>query len=167
MSLPSLNRRHVLFGLGAALGTFALPGCTLTPVYSDRGAAAQRLNLRYAAPNSRLEQVFYQTLSARAGATRNHDAPELSVSIAISESRIGLTTVSTPLTEYQIVAAANYQVRRGDEVLVSGRRTATGGYQRSGQLVANDAAKSDAEERVVRALAETVRLALVAELSAP
>ncbi len=166
MSLPSLNRRNVLFGLGA-LGALALPGCTLTPVYSDQGVAGQRLNLRYAAPNSRLEQVFYQTLSARMGATRHHDAPELSVSISISESRIGLTTVSTPLTEYQIVAAANYQVRRGDEVLVAGRRTAAGGYQRSGQLVANDAAKSDAEERVVRALAETVRLALVAEFSAP
>lgn len=164
MSLPSLSRRRVLFGLGA-LGALILPGCTLTPVYSDQGAGGQRLNLRYVAPNSRLEQVFYQTLSARAGTARGAEVPELSVSISISESRVGLTTVSTPLREYQIVAAADYRVSRAGEVVISGRRTAAGGYQRSDQLVANEAAKNDAEERVVRALAETVRLALVAELS--
>lgn len=133
--------------------------CTLTPVHGPSGSQ-QRLDLAYAAPNSRLEQVFYQTISARLGTDPAPGAPLLSASISISAARVGLSTVSSPVTDYQIVARASYRITRDGEVVHSGSRTATAGYQTTGQIVADDAARADAEERAVRAVAETVRMAL-------
>lgn len=153
----------------AAMALALLPlaaACTLTPVHGT-ASSQQQLALAYAEPASRLEQVFYQTLSARLGKATGAGAPTLSASIAISSSRVGLSTVSSPVTDYQIVARASYRITRDGEVIHSGTRTATAGYQTTGQLVADDAARADAEDRAVRALAETVRLALSAETLAP
>ena len=49
-----------------------MSACTLTPVYSGRLAEQPLLDLAYAKPNNRLEQIIYQDLALRLGAS---DAP--------------------------------------------------------------------------------------------
>ena len=46
----------------------------------------------------------------------------------------------------------------------AGTRSATAGYRTNGQIVADDAARAAAEEQAARSAAETIRLALLADL---
>lgn len=143
----------------------ALAGCTLTPVYGDPAAARSNLALNYAEPETRLEQVVYQTLSARLNST-DTSAPVFSASVSAGASRLGVSEISSPLTDYLVTATINYTVTQNGTTLASGRRTGTASYQTTGQYVADDAARANAQEQAARAAAETVRLALIAELAA-
>lgn len=143
---------------------FALGGCTLTPVYGDAAATNAALTLAYAEPSSRLEQIVYQELSGRFG-TGGAGAPVFSASVAVSTTSIGLSDVPSPVTNQQVVATIAYSVTRDGVVLTSGSRSATSGYQTTGQIVADQAAQAGAQEQATRAAAETVRLALIAALA--
>lgn len=142
----------------------ALGGCTLTPVYGEAAVAGEALALSYAEPQTRLEQVLYQTLSARLGRAET-GAPEFSATVGTSATRIGLSSVPGPVSDRQVVATVTFSVVRDGAVLASGRRSATAGYQTTGQIVADQAALTGAEEQATRAAAETVRLALIAALA--
>jgi LPS-assembly lipoprotein len=50
--------------------------------------------------------------------------------------------------------------------VAGGTRSATTGYRTTGQSIADDAARTAAEEQAAKAAAETVRLALLAVLQA-
>lgn len=141
-----------------------LSGCTLTPVYGQPGAASA-IHLTYAEPSTRLEQVFYRHVSAGLGMTGAGEAGQLAATVRVSSTRAGLSAVSSPVNDYQIVATVTYTVTRNGSVIARGSRTSASGYQTTGQIVGNDAARSAAEEQAVRAAAEQVRLALIAELS--
>lgn len=146
------------------LGAFSLAGCTVSPVHTQAQAGPQeRLDLRYGAPSNRLQQVFYQALSARTG-TPSADAPELTIAISSAVSRIGLANIASPVTDYQVTMRGTYTVRQGDTVLATGTRAVSSGFTIPGQVLANDAARAQAEEEAARALADAVRLALYAEL---
>lgn len=161
------NRSSILRAAAFALAVSAplvLAGCTLTPVYGDAAAARSELALNYAEPSSRLEQIVYQTLSAR---LRPGDAgaPTLSATVSSSASRTGLADVASPMTDRQITVTINYSVTRDGTVVTSGRRDASVGYQTSGQYLADDSARAGAQEQAARAAAENVRLALIAALA--
>lgn len=147
----------------AVSATVILGGCSLTPVYGD-AAARSALALNYAEPDNRLEQIVYQTLSARLGGG-DAAAPLFSASVSASASRLGVSEVASPLTDYLVTATIDYRVTRDGTVLTSGRRTATATYQTTDQYLADDAARISANEQAVRAAAETVRLALIAALA--
>ena len=142
----------------------ALSGCTLTPVYGEAATAEAALALSYAEPASRLEQIVYQTLSDRLGG-QSAGAPEFSARVSTSATRIGLSGVPSPVTDRQVVATISYRVANGETVLASGTRSATAGYQTTGQILADQAAQAGAEQQATRAAAETVRLALIAALA--
>ena len=154
------------FCLGVALvATGLLAGCTLTPVYGDVAVSGQSVALSYAEPQTRLEQLVYRTLSARLGAP-NAAAPQFSAEVSSSATRIGLSDVAGPVSEYQLTVTITYRVERDSAELASGTRSATAGYRTNGQIIADDAARTAAEEQAAKAAAETVRLALLADLQA-
>ncbi|RDE08519.1 hypothetical protein [Pelagibacterium lacus] len=173
MWLPSFNaiggaRALRALALAVALGAgLAVSACTLTPVYGDAAAAQQALELRHAAPNDRLEQVFYRALALRVPSGSADTVPEVSVSVSASTSRIGLTTIASPVRDHQVVARAAYTVTRDGETIASGTHTATAGYQTTGQLVADNQARDAAIERAVQQAAQSVRLELLGRLGTP
>ncbi|SDG22307.1 hypothetical protein [Pelagibacterium luteolum] len=137
----------------------------MTPVYGDAAATQSVLALTYAEPQSRLEQVFYRELSARLSAPHNPNAPELSARVSVSATRLGLSEVASPVVDRQIVANVTYSVTRDGAVIASGSRRASANYQTTGQIVGDDEARINAQEAAVRAAADMVRLALLAELA--
>lgn len=162
MSFASVFRAAALgFALSASL---ALSGCTLTPVYGDAAAARSSLALSYAEPETRLEQVVYQTLSARLGSD-DPSAPRFSATVSAGVSRLGVSELSSPLTDYLVTATITYTVAQNGTTLTSGSRTGTASYQTTGQYLADDTARANAQEQAARAAAEAVRLALIAALA--
>ncbi|WP_421951822.1 LPS assembly lipoprotein LptE [Pelagibacterium sp.] len=156
--------RAVSLGVALAAAGF-LAGCTLTPVYRDVDMPSQSLALRYAEPQTRLEQVVYRTLSGRLGPS-DAAAPQFSAQVSATATRIGLSEISGPITENQLTLTITYRVVENGVSVTSGTRSATAGYRTTGQIVADDAARAAAEEQAARAAAETVRLALLADLRA-
>lgn len=162
MSFASVLRAA---GLALVLAApMALAGCTLTPVHGGAGQIAP-LALTYAEPNSRLEQVAYQALSARFD-QGGPESPEVRLRVSTGATRLGLSATRSPVTERMITATLTYSVVQNGETLASGSRQASANYHTTGQTVADDAARAGAEEQAIRAAAETVRLALIAELGA-
>lgn len=156
-------------GLAALL--LALPltlsACTsLTPVYGDRGmAAAVTQPLAFAAPNSRVEQVVYQELGLRFAKTiPGPDTPLLAVTVSVSNSTQGRS--AAPFTHYVATATANITLTRKGAVLFTGTRKADAPYSARGQAFADRQAEAAAAEQAARAVAESVRLAVIAALAA-
>jgi LPS-assembly lipoprotein len=152
--------------LGAALTAAAsLAGCTLTPIYGGANAANASLALSYAEPETRLEQVVYRTLSDRLG-PNVAGAPQFSAQVSSNTTRIGLSSISGPIAENQLTITITYLVVDDGMSVAGGTRSATTGYRTTGQSIADDAARTAAEEQAAKAAAETVRLALLAVLQA-
>lgn len=150
-------------GLALVLAApMALAGCTLTPVHGNAGQVAP-LALSYAEPNSRLEQVAYQALSARFD-QGGPESPEVALRVSVGNTRLGVSATRSPVTERMITATVTYTLVQNGVTLASGSRQASANYHTTGQTVADDAARIGAEEQATRAAAETVRLALIAEL---
>ena len=139
-----------------------LAACTITPVHDRQGAAGPQIALRYAEPATRLEQVFYQELSLHLPESRDTLAPLLTVSLSTANQRIGESRVASPVVERQVIVQAHYRLERDGELIASGTRSATAGFQAVGQVIADDEALANAQERAVRAAAQTVRQALYA-----
>lgn len=158
----SSARRGALLALAAA--TLVLAGCTIAPVHGDRGAMTSApLPLAYASPDTRLEQVFYQTLAARLGTTDAPDAPIVTARVLSSASDIGLSDRREPVTDRQAVATITYRVEKSGEILASGRRTATAHYRSTGQVLADDIARQKADKDAVRAATQSVIAALLTD----
>jgi hypothetical protein len=156
--------------VGSALLTVALlaplAACTgIRPVYSDAGLGATRVDVAYAAPNNRLEQIIYQDLALRLGKA---DGNVPTVSISASGRSAGLTssTVSSPVTARQVTVTATLKVTAPDgTVLFSGVRSQTADLTHSVQALANQQATATAERQAALLLADTLRLQIIAALA--
>lgn len=156
--------------LAAALAApVLLAGCSgLRPVYGSNGVGQEQLAFRYAEPASRLDQIILQELSLRLGRGTDPDAPEVRISTSSGSRTLTRTGVSRPTTQREMTVNATYTVAAANgEVLISGTRRATAQYATSGQVLADESAADDARERAARAVADTVRLSILAELAAP
>lgn len=167
-----ISRRGALRAaiIAAALtAPLVLAGCSgLRPVYGPDGVASEQLAFGYAEPGSRLDQIIIQDLSLRLGSGGGPDAPKIRISAAAGARTLTRTAVSKPSTQREVAVTASYVVAAADgSVLVSGRRRATAQYATSGQVLADEAARQDAEARAARAVADTIRLSILAELAAP
>lgn len=149
---------------GLVLAGLLLAGCSVTPVHTGV-SGANAVNLTYAEPLTRLEQIFYRHMSAGLGSDSVADDGQLSARIRVSSSRIGLANVSSLVTDHQITATVGYSVNKDGQTIATGSRTATANYQTTSQIVGDDVARASAEEQAVRAAAEQIKLALFAELS--
>lgn len=167
MSLSKALRPIALAGI-LALST-ALGACSFAPVYSSGTLASQPLlNLAFAKPNSRLEQVVYQELSLRFGHSEAPDAPLAQVYVSSSAADTMLSQTANPEKPVEVTATATLTITYRDgsgKPPVTLTRFATAGYTRSDQVLADREAAREAAERAAKAAAESLRLGLLAALS--
>jgi len=155
--------------LSAALfiGAAAMGACSFQPVYSGRLAENSRLELAYASPNSRLEQIIYQDLSFRLGETQSKTAPLVTISVSNGTAEPFLSATPNPNKprEATVTALLTITPRDGvDTAPIAITRTARAQYTNNGQVEADQAAAIEAQERAARSVAESLRLAVLAAL---
>ncbi|WEJ33447.1 LPS assembly lipoprotein LptE [Devosia sp. SD17-2] len=149
-------------------GGVALSACSFQPVHSGRLAEAAQMQLAYAAPNTRLEQIVYQELSFRLGTSARPDAPLVSISVRPETAVAFRSQTANPHKLHEARVTGDLVITYRDN---SGRapvrvtRTATAQFNRSGQVLAEQAAELEAQERAAKALAESLRLAIYAALA--
>lgn len=167
MSWSKALRHSVLAGIILGLPV-ALGACSFSPVYSGTLAAQPGLNLAYAKPTSRLQQIIYQELALRFGRSDSETAPLVTVSASGSAAEMMVTPTTNPAKPLMVTVTATLTVTARDGSDTPPRsftRSATADYTRSGQVMADNAAAENAAERAARSAAESLRLALLAALS--
>jgi len=168
MSWSSALRPVVLAGLVLSAGA-ALGACSFAPVYRSATPLSQsELNLAYAEPTTRLEQIIYQDLALRLGSSDAATAPLVSVATTTSAARVGLSATGNPNTLNRLTLTATLTVTQrdgSDAAPIRFTRQASAEYSTSGQVLADTAAANDAAARAARAAAESLRLTLLAALS--
>ena len=167
MSLSKPWRRILFAGFALAMAT-ALGACSFTPVYSGTLASQPMLDLAYAKPASRLEQVIYQQLALRFGSSDAATAPLATVSAGSSAATVGLSVTANPnkLSRMTVTATLTITPRDGSATApITFTRVASADYTTSGQVLADTAAAEEAAERAAKAAAESLRLAVLASLS--
>ena len=165
-SAAGLARAMAVAGLACAVTT--LGACSFSPVYSGTLASQPMLNLAFAKPTTRLEQVVYQELALRFGSSNAPTAPLATVSVSSAAGGIGLSATTNPNKLYRAVVTATLTIARRDGTdakPLSFTRQAAAEYTTSGQVLADTAAANEAAERAAKAVAESLRLAMLASLS--
>lgn len=165
----SSNRmlRVGLVGLTLSLTGIAVSACTFRPVYSGNGLAQQRLEVAYAKPATRLDQLIIQDLALRLGRSEDPDAPLISISSSAGSRALTSTGTSKPVTQQEVTVNVSYTVSADGKVVTFGSRSASALWTSRGQVFTDEAARRDAEERAARAAGETVRLSILAALATP
>ncbi len=160
---------RVLAGVALLAGAATTLGaCSFSPVYGGALASQPMLNLAFAKPASRLEQVVYHELSLRFGSSDAATAPLATVSVSSSTAAVGLSVTANPNKLYRAVVSATVTIARRDGTNaqpMSFTREASAEYTTSGQVLADTAAANEAAERAAKAAAESLRLAMLASLS--
>lgn len=177
MSLSERGLRAGLLAL-ALIAPLALASCTsFTPVYGDGGIVNAELELAYAKPTNRLEQIIYQDLALRLGKSSNPSAPLVTVK-ASAKSRSLPTAGGAPVSQKQVTVTATITIATIEtpatadteavmKTIFSASRNASADYTTGSQSLANQQAAQDAQERAAKALADTVRLTIIAALASP
>ncbi len=150
--------RYFLTTLSFVLASLTLVACSIAPLYSNQTNVS--FNLNFADPNSRLEQIVYADLVSFFG--RSDAADARIVTIRVSSSPITPGSGSIGLVGIVNIAKADQ-----DELVFSGRRTASATYVSSNQRLANQQAANEASERAAHNLAQTIRVTLLSILSLP
>ena len=164
-SRPLRRIAAVCLALGFAT---ALSACSFSPVYSGALASQPLLNLAYAKPTNRLEQVIYQELALRFGSSNLENAPLATVSASSSAVDMMLSATANPAKAVEATVTATLTIAPRDGSVTKPQvftRTASADYTRSGQVLADNAAAAEAAERAARSAAESLRLAVLAALS--
>ena len=168
MSWSSFARPALLAASMLASGAF-LGACSFQPVYSGALASNPTVQIAYAKPTTRLEQVVYQELALRLGSSASEMAPLATVSVALSSAYIGGMTAAPGVHgPARVTATATLTITRRDGSKVEPvviTRMATADYTTNSQVLANNTAYAEAGERAAKAAAESLRLAVLAELS--
>jgi LPS-assembly lipoprotein len=162
MSSPDTKTRRRLLALIVALPLLA--GCSFQPLYGN-APVGTGTGFAYAEPTNRLEQIIYQELAFRLGRSDSPSAHLISVSASQSNRRVGRTSPGSVLTAYEAKVTASVSVKTSDnepEILKSFSSFAAASYEISGQVAADNAASADAGEKAARAVADSLRLILVA-----
>ncbi|QGX97614.1 hypothetical protein EI983_04695 [Roseovarius faecimaris] len=156
--MSSFNRRRFL--LLSALG---LAGCGFTPAYAP-GGAGNRLqdSIEVDAPSDRPGYLLTRHLEdrlGRAGAARYG----LSYAIELSEAPIAISA-NNVTTRYNVLGEITYALRdlTSGAVLASGKVDSFTSYSTSGTTVATQAAKRDAEARLMVVLGDQIVTRLLA-----
>jgi LPS-assembly lipoprotein len=168
MSSPKAVIRIGLILL-ALSGATMLAGCSsFRAVYGDSGIASDRIELSYAKPGSRLDQVIYQDLALKFGKSQSASAPRLTVNTASSSRALTHTGTTKPATQYETTVTANATLVTADgRQVFQGSRRASASYVSVGQVLADTEASNEAQERAAREAGELLRLAILGALAAP
>lgn len=166
MSSSRLKRLALIVPL--ALAVAGLGACSFQPVYSGRLAENPQLQLAYAAPKTRLEQIVYQELSFRLGESTASTAPLVSANVSSSATEPYLSKTLNPNIPREMTVTATVTITPRDGIdtkPITITRTAKAQHTRSGQVLADEAAMIEAQERAARSVAESLRLAILAALA--
>ena len=164
----SKSLRPLAFAGLVVVGGTVLGACSFQPVYSGALASQPLLNLAYAKPTSRLEQVIYQELSLRLGSSASDTAPLAKVSVSSAAGDMAMSQTANPNFPVEVTVNATLTITRraGDTTPpFTVTRRATANYTRSGQVLADNQAAAEAAERAAKSAAESLRLAILADLS--
>ncbi|MEO6013474.1 MAG: LPS assembly lipoprotein LptE [Devosia sp.] len=144
----------------------ALAACTgLTPIYGQGGLSAETVEVRFASPNSRLEQTIYNDLSLRFR-KGGEDAPLVRVSASAAARALTNNIVTRPGDHNQMVVTATVTVTDSDGAsLLSVTRTASADYTTSAQSLANQQTDETVSLQAAHLVADTLRLEILAALS--
>lgn len=155
--MSSSDRRAVVLSL------LALGGCGFTPVYGPGGGAeALRGRIAFDEPNDRMGFVLVRQLETRLGRPAD-PAYRLSARIRMGDERIAVTSEGVT-NRYQILGLVDFAVRdaRTNRRLTSGTVRNFVSYSATRTTVATRAAENDAEERLMRILADQIVAKLLA-----
>jgi hypothetical protein len=154
------------FSAMALVGAPLLAACTLTPVYSGRLAENANLELAFAAPTNRLDQVVIQELALRFG--KSPTAPLATVQTSASATTLVNTVTANPNKTYEVTVTATLTIEQNNDPkakpLVLTRR-ATANYQTGAQILNDQSAYTEASEHAAKSAAESLRLAILATLT--
>ena len=150
----------------ALLAAPVLSACAgFTPVYGENGLGNQRVDVRYARPGNRLEQIVYQDLALKLGKSESPDAPLVNVTVSAVLPVTDTTTVTTTVSASQVTVNARLTVVGADgKPLFHAEPSVVEDFVRGNQAFANQQAAKDAAERGARELSETMRLQIIAAL---
>jgi hypothetical protein len=155
--------RAGLVALALAL-PLGLAGCTgLRPLYGDDGGL-RHVAVRYAAPESRLDQIIYTDLALKLGKSAGGSL----VTISTSQAPRALTSQTKTVANqpYQVVVTAVITVTAADgTVLLSAVRSQAADYTQGPQVLANQQAAQNAAENAAHLLADTIRLTILGALA--
>lgn len=153
--MSSSDRRSFLAVLAAGPALLMAGGCGFAPVYGPgSGGAALRGRLGVQAPERRLEFVLVSRLEERLGRA---EAPTHSLRYEIETSGRGLAITGTnDITRNNITGTLRFQVveTASDVQVQAGSVTTFTAYSTTGSPVATAAARRDAEDRLMLALAD-------------
>lgn len=162
------SSRPMAFAAIALAAGAMLGACSFQPVYSGASASQPNVELAYAEPNSRLEQVIYQELALRLGTSPSATSPLASVSVSTGSGGLAAMTDSpSPNAPASVSVTATLTIAQRDGSMaqpIKLTRTATAQYTTNNQVLANTTAASEAAERAAKAAAESLRLAVLAAL---
>ena len=151
-----------------AASTLLLAACSVQPLYlSESRFGGVQMELRYAEPNTRLEQVAYQTISQRIDQTSSSAFPELTLTVSTRARALGRTAVAIGGERREdpreVTARIVAVVRDASGTsLFEDTREMSSSYISTGQYLADDVAAQGAAETATRAAADAVRLQLLA-----
>lgn len=154
------SRRFLL----SALPALALSGCGFSPAYAPGGSAnALQGAILVDAPTDRAAYLFTRHIEDRLGRA----APGrygLGYAISLDEDSVAISADNV-ITRYNILGTVKYALRdlKTKEVVLTGSVDNFVGYSASGSTVATQAARRDAEARLMGILAEQILNRLTAE----
>ena len=152
-----LSRRFLL------IAPLVLAACGFTPAYAPGGAATALLGTVYVQdPGDRNGFDLVERLEERLGRPQNV-AFRLSYGITTRSKGLGITP-DNATTRYNIDGTATYLLSDAETgtPLAQGEVTTFVSYSASGSTVATDAAEEDANERLMRLLADQIVNELIA-----
>ncbi|APE44860.1 hypothetical protein BOO69_16710 [Sulfitobacter alexandrii] len=146
-----LDRRSIL------LAPLALAACGFTPVYGPGGSgSALRNRVLVDEPDDRNGYLLTREIEERLG----RPSPArfgLAVTIATVEEGLAIDPAGNT-TRFNLLGAADFALRdlQGGQIVTSGRVENFTGYSATGTTVATLASAQDAQERLMRILAEQI-----------
>ncbi len=155
----------------AIFAVLFLSACQFQPLYGERtpGQGGGLEQVGVASVDSRVGQqvrnhLLFLLNGGFASSEKTHEARLrvsynniLSASLpSVADSTAGTVTVNV---SYDLVDLAT------NEIIASGSRDATASYDRTGQVLANNRATRDAENRAAKEAAEVLRLAIASHIS--
>ena len=156
--MSSFNRRLFLLSSAAALA-----GCGFTPAFGPGGVASRLQNaVLVDDPKEREDYLLTRRFEERMGRA-SPARYGLSYAITTTESAIAISS-NNVITRYNILGSVTFALRdmTTDKVLTSGKVDSFTSYSTSGTTVATEAAKRDAEARLITILTDQIITKLTA-----
>ena len=157
-----------LFKYLLILPFLALTACGFTPVYGTNGSASVLLNsVLVQEPKNREGYLLTKQIEKRLGRATD---PRFNLGVTVTTSETALNVDSTGnINRYNVLGLVEYTLRdtQTGQIAASGRVNSFTGYSASGTTVSAQAAKEDAQERLMIILADLLISNLIATSDLP